>query len=64
MEMLLYGLPKNETERYAEVLLATQCRSSKDVDAAKAAASKDGFHSFRVATFNWEKPDFSKAVTI
>ena len=63
METLLYGLEAGETERYAEVLLSTKANTPAQIEAVKAAASKDGFYSFRVATFTvGEKPDFTKVL--
>jgi hypothetical protein len=63
IETVLYGLPKGATERYEEVLLLTNATPEK-IEQVKALASKDGFHSFRVAQIDLsEAPDFSKAVT-
>jgi len=63
-ETLVYGLPKGETERYMEVLLATKCKTTEDIAKVKAAAAADGFHSFRVTKFDPSKPpDFVAAVT-
>lgn len=61
-EILVYGIPKGETERYTENLLATKCRNAADIEKVKAAASKDGWHSFRVTTYNGEAPNFAAAV--
>jgi hypothetical protein len=64
-ETLIYGLPKGETGRYAEVLLYGGGRklSEDDVRKVLAAASKDGFHSFRVTGFKAGTfPDFGSAV--
>lgn len=63
-EILVYGLAEGESERYMETLLSAKCRTDADVTAVKAAASKDGFHSFRVAKWNGEAPDFSRSVTV
>jgi hypothetical protein len=59
MEILVYGLKAGETERYMEDLLSSRCRTPADVEAVKAAASKDGWHSFRVAEYNGEAPNFA-----
>jgi hypothetical protein len=59
-EILVYGIPKGETERYTEVLLSTQSKTAEDVEKIKAAASRDGFHSFRVTTYDGGPPDFTK----
>lgn len=61
MEQIVYGLAKGETERYMESLLAV-CKTNEQVQRVKDAAAKDGFHSFRVATYNGEAPNFAKAV--
>jgi hypothetical protein len=58
-QILVYGLAQGETERYTEQLLATMCRDDSDVAAVKAAAAKDGWHSFRVTTWNGQAPDFA-----
>lgn len=63
MEILVYGLPHGETERYTEDLLASTCRTAADVARVKAAASADGWHSFRVTTWDGEPPRFDKVLT-
>jgi len=63
-EILLYGLPKHETRDYMEDLLATDCASLADIARVKAVASAAGYHSFRVAYFNGEKPNFARAVRV
>lgn len=61
--ILIYGLAKNETERYMETLLATTATTKEQIEAVKAAAAKDGFHSFRVTNFDENaKPDFTKTL--
>ena len=60
-EFLLYGLPKGETERYTEDLLAV--RPTRE--AAKAVieiAKADGWHGFRIATYDGAPPDFVGAI--
>lgn len=67
MEILIYGLAKNETRGYMEDLLANfpdNSLTAQNIEAVKAAASAAGFHSFRVATYNGEAPDFAKAVNV
>ena len=61
-EILVYGIPRGETERHTEDLLATKCRSQADIDAVCTAAARDGFHSFRVTTFDGAQPDFTKVL--
>lgn len=61
-ETVLYGLPKGATERYEEVLLLTNGTPER-IAKAKELATRDGFHSFRVATIDLSAPpDFTKAV--
>ena len=60
--ILIYGLPANETERYMEALLSTQCKTAEDIEALKATASKDGWHSFRVTTWDGSPPNFGGTV--
>ena len=62
MDYLVYGLEQGESRDYMEALLASNCRNTNDIDKVKAAASAAGFHSFRVATFNWEKPNFTNVL--
>ncbi len=61
-ETVLYGLPKRATERYEEVLLLTNATPEK-IRKVKALATRDGFHSFRVAVIDLTViPDFKKTV--
>jgi hypothetical protein len=61
-ETVLYGLPKDAKERYEEVLLLTNATPAT-IERVKALASKDGFHSFRVAVIDLTiPPDFTKVV--
>ena len=59
MEYLLYALPKNEIRSYMEELIASNCKNESDLEKVKEVAISHGFHSFRVAHFNWEAPNFS-----
>ena len=61
-QILIYGLPAGETERYMESLLAESCKTEEDIEKVKAAASKDGWHSFRVTTWDGSPPDFAGTV--
>ena len=62
---LLYGLENGENRPYMETLLLSCGRNMEDVNKVKSLASKDGFHSFRVATHvDGVKPDFIKALTV
>lgn len=62
MEILIYGLAQGETLEYMEMLLSTQCKTEKQINALITRAKKDGFHSFRIAKYNGEVPDFAQTV--
>jgi hypothetical protein len=64
METLIYGLAANETESYMESLLSTNCKNENDVKKVISAASAAGYHSFRIAYYNGEKPDFANTLNI
>jgi len=61
-EYLLYGLRAGETERYTEELLASRLASEEAANAIIEIAKLDGFHSFRVATYDGAPPDFTKVL--
>lgn len=64
-EVMVYGLRQGETERYKEELLAAfpnNQLAARNVEAVKVAASRDGFHSFRVANWNGEAPNFATSI--
>lgn len=66
-EILIYGLERGETRGYMETLLANfkdGVNTASNIDKVKAAASAQGWHSFRVATYNGTAPNFAKAVTV
>ena len=66
-EILIYGLEHGETRDYMEALLANFPKTGNaaaNIENVKAAASATGFHSFRVATYNGEAPNFVKAVSV
>lgn len=61
-ELVLYGLPIGVTERWQEELLLTNGTPER-IEKVKTLASKDGFHSFRVAEIDLSiVPDFGKCV--
>lgn len=64
MEYLLYGLEQNETRDYMETLLYTHATTKEQLNKVIELAKANGFHSFRVATYNGEKPDFINALNI
>lgn len=51
-ELILWGVPKGKKDQLHAQILSTQAKSSADVERVKAAASKDGWHSFRVQKLN------------
>ncbi len=67
-EILIYGLKQGETRDYMEDLLAcflVTDKAAQNIETVKAAASAQGFHSFRVAGFvPGTKPNFVKAVSV
>lgn len=63
-EILLYGLAKEDTESYMEQLLATNCKNEQDINKVITVAKQHGFHSFRVAYYNGEKPNFINTLNI
>ena len=64
-ELLLYGLPKNETRDYMEQLLLSHVHSMDKVNQVIELAKKDGWHSFRIATFSMSNaPDFANTLNI
>ena len=62
-EILLYGLRATNTERYQEELL-TVATTVERVRQVTELAKSQGFHSFRVATYNGQAPDFAVTVSI
>ena len=62
METLIYGLEKNETQRYMETLLSTNTKTQADIDKVLKVATEHGFHSFRFATYNGEAPNFINTI--
>lgn len=63
-EFLLYGLEQGETREYMETLLYSGAKTLAQIEKVMQLATDSGFHSFRVATYNGEAPNFAKAVNI
>ena len=66
-EVLIYGLAKDATQEWQEDLLANfpdSVNTEDNINKVKAAASAQGFHSFRIAGYNGEAPNFAKALTV
>lgn len=64
-EILIYGLAQGETRDYMEELLACfkdSANTAANIEKVKAAASAHGFHSFRIAGYSGEAPNFAAAV--
>lgn len=63
-ETLIYALSSGDNQSWQEQLISSRCKTNADVQKVIAAASADGWHSFRVAYYNGEKPDFASALNI
>jgi hypothetical protein len=66
-EIIIYGLPRGESRDYMEDILANFPATDKanaNIEKVKAAASADGWHSFRVAYYNGEAPNFAASVAV
>ena len=63
-EFLLYGLEQGETRDYMETLLLSGAKTMAEIERVIKLAADCGFHSFRVATYNGEAPNFAKAVNV
>jgi hypothetical protein len=66
-EILIYGLERGETRDYMETLLANfkdSANTASNIERVKSAASAQGWHSFRIATYNGKAPNFAKAVNV
>lgn len=63
-ETLIYGLAAGDTKRWQESLLYGGGRllTPEQVEMVKAAASRDGYHSFRVTTYDGAPPNFAGTV--
>jgi len=66
-EIVIYGLPCGESRDYMEDILANFPATDKanaNIEKVKAAAAAQGWHSFRIAYYNGEPPNFSAAIAI
>ena len=64
-EILIYGLAQGVTQDYMEDLLACfpdSAHTVSNIAKVKQAAAAQGFHSFRIAGYNGEAPDFTKTL--
>ena len=64
METLIYGLAPNEHRDYMESLLASNCKCESDIEKVLTVAKSHGYHSFRIATYNGEAPNFANTLNI
>ena len=63
-ETVLYGLPEHATEQYEEILLLSNA-TPEQIERVKVLATRDGFHSFRVARIDLSMPpDFRKVLNL
>ena len=63
-QILIYGLKQGETRDYMEDLLASNCKTQQDIERVIDVATRAGFHSIRVTTWNGAAPNFAKAVNV
>lgn len=63
MELILWGIPKGETDSLYAQVLYTQAKTEADIERIKALASKDGWHSFSIQRIDGTIPDFGKGVS-
>ena len=63
-ETLIYALSSGDNMSWQEQLISSQCKNDADVQKVIAAASADGWHSFRVAYYNGEAPNFAATVNL
>ena len=63
-ELLLYGLEQGETRDYMETLLLSGAKTMAEIERVIKLATDAGFHSFRIASYNGETPNFAKAVNV
>jgi hypothetical protein len=66
-EIIIYGLPCGESRDYMEDILANfpaTDKASANIEKVKAAAAAQGWHSFRIAYYNGEPPNFAAAIAI
>lgn len=63
-ETLIYALSSGDNMAWQEQLISSRCKNDADVQKVIAAAKADGWHSFRVAYYNGEAPNFVAAVNL
>ena len=67
-EIVIWGLPKGETEGWKEEILAVfpaNTKAEANTAAVKEAAGAEGWHSFRVVCMNYNAPiNWATAVSV
>jgi hypothetical protein len=61
---IVWAMPKNSNDRLDEKPLTSMALTAKQVEKVKEAASKDGWHGFRVVEDSNEVPDFTKGINL
>lgn len=59
-ELILWAKPKGSNDELDAQPIATQCRNQADIDKVIEAASRDGWHDFKVQTLNGTPPRFGR----
>lgn len=55
-ELVLWGLPEGESDRFFEQVLYTKCKTLECIESIIKIAKRDGWHSFRVQRIDFDKP--------
>jgi hypothetical protein len=63
-ETLIYALSSGDNQSWQEQLISSRCKNDADVAKVIAAATVDGWHSFRVAHYDGSAPNFAATVTM
>lgn len=62
MQIVIWAKPAGKRSGLDEMPISTQCRNQADIDKVTAAASKDGWHSFRIQTIDGALPNFAGCI--
>lgn len=62
MKYILWALPKGSTDRLEEKPLTSMALTSEQAEKVKQAATKDGWHGFRLQLDDNSVPDFTKGI--
>jgi hypothetical protein len=62
IKYILWALPKGSSDRIDEKPMTSMPLTMEQVEKVKQAASKDGWHGFRVQKDDNSIPDFTEAV--